>query len=238
MLSEKGNAQTLSGGAVLKCGHVSDDSRAGGQYLIRHFAPKNERDRGECHRLLKAIDRLLQRRVAFRRTARVQRMQRRYDSLVVLRSVDTINNVVCTLGKNVMLDAALAGSGYSVVGPYMGLISSVSYGVGPAVGDTMSSHAGWVEAGSASNFPLYTTPRKTCVWSAAGSGSKALSAALSFPIITTGGTVKGCFIVYGTGAVSTIADTNGTLYSAGTFTSGDKIVGVGDTLQVSYQTSL
>jgi hypothetical protein len=151
---------------------------------------------------------------------------------------DTIHNVVCTVGKNLALDTFLAGSGYTVTGPFMGLISSVSYTTGPAAGDTMSSHGGWVEAGSASNFPLYTTPRKTCAWAAAGSGSKALSAALQFPIITTGGTVKGAFIVFGTGAVSTIADTNGTLYSAGTFTGGDKVVGVGDTLNVSYTTSM
>jgi hypothetical protein len=116
----------------------------------------------------------------------------------------------------------------------MGLISSVGYGAGPAAADTMSSHAGWVEAGFSTNYPLYTTPRKTCAWSAAAAGSKALSAALSFPIITTGGTVKGAFLVFGSGAVSTINDTNGTLLSAGTFTGGDKIVGVGDTLQVSY----
>jgi hypothetical protein len=151
---------------------------------------------------------------------------------------DTIENVVTTLGKNLALDTFLAGSGYTVTGPFMGLISSVSYGAGPAAGDTMASHSGWVEAGFSSNFPLYTTPRKTCAWSAAGSGSKALSAALSFPIITTGGTVKGCFIVFGSGAVSTINDTNGTLYSAGTFTGGDKVVGVGDTLQVTYTASL
>ena len=109
---------------------------------------------------------------------------------------DTIDNVVTNVGKNLMLDSALA-TAVTVVGPYMGLISSVSYSTVPTVLDTMASHAGWVEAGSASNFPLYTAPRKTCVWSAASTGSKALSAALSFSIITTGGTVKGCFIVFG-----------------------------------------
>lgn len=151
---------------------------------------------------------------------------------------DTIDNVVTTVGKNAMLDAALAGSAYTVTGPFMGLISSVSYVSTPVAADTMASHATWVEAGSASNFPLYTTPRKTAAWSAASGGVKSLSAALSFPIITTGGTVKGAFLVYGTGAVSTIADTNGTLYSAGLFTGGDKIVAVSDTLQVSYSTTL
>jgi hypothetical protein len=156
-----------------------------------------------------------------------------------LKWEDTIDNIVCTEGKNLMLDCAL-GANVAVVGPFMGLISSVGY-TAVAVGDTaaqINGTNGWKEAGSSTNFPLYTTPRKTCVWSAAAAGAKALSAALSFPIITTGGTVKGVFIIFGTGAVSTIADVNGKLWSVGLFTGGDKIVAAGDTLQVSYSTSL
>lgn len=79
---------------------------------------------------------------------------------------DTIENVVTTVGKNLALDTFLAGSGYTVIGPFMGLISSVSYGAGPVVGDSMGSHSGWTEAG-ATNAPTYTAPRKTCAWSAA-----------------------------------------------------------------------
>jgi hypothetical protein len=159
-----------------------------------------------------------------------------------LKWEDVIDNVVCTYGKNLMLDTAFAGAVYSVTGPFMGLISSVDYGAGPAAADTMASHAGWKEAGSGANFPLYNVSaaavRATCVWSAANAGAKALSAVLSFNIVTTGGTVKGCFVVYGTNAVNTIADANGTLYSAGTFSGGDKTVAVGDTIQVSYSASL
>jgi hypothetical protein len=149
-------------------------------------------------------------------------------------------NHVTTEGANLALDTFLAGSAYTVVGPYMGLISSVSYTT-TAIGDTaaqINGTNGWKEAGSSTNFPLYTTPRKTCAWSAAAAKSKALSAALSFPIITTGGTVKGCFIIFGTGALSTIADVNGKLWSAGVFTGGDKVVDVSDTLNVSYSSSL
>jgi hypothetical protein len=149
---------------------------------------------------------------------------------------DTIENVVATVGKNLALDTYLAGSGYTVVGPFMGLISSVGYGAGPVAGDTMASHAGWTEAG-ATNAPTYTAPRKTCAWSAAAAGAKALSAALSFAI-TGAGTVKGCFLVYGSGAVSTIDNTAGTLYSAGLFTGGDKVVANTDTLNVSYTASM
>jgi hypothetical protein len=149
---------------------------------------------------------------------------------------DEIKNVVTTLGKNLALDTYLAGSGYTVTGPFMGLISSVDYTTGPAAGDTMASHGGWKEAG-ATNAPTYTAPRKTCDWNPATSGSKALSAALSFAITSTG-TVKGCFIVFGSGASSTIDNTSGTLYSAGLFTGGDKAVVDTDTLNVSYAASL
>lgn len=152
-----------------------------------------------------------------------------------LKWEDTFPNVVTTVGKNLALDTYLAGSGYTVVGPFMGLISSTSYSAVDA-SDTMSSHAGWLEAGNA-NAPTYTAPRKTAAWSAASGGSKSLSAALSFAITGTG-TVKGCFLVYGTGAVSTIDNTSGTLYSAGLFTGGDKSVVNTDTLNVSYTASL
>lgn len=148
---------------------------------------------------------------------------------------DTAPNTVTTVGKNQILDAALAGSAYTVTGPYVGLISSVSWSA-TAAGDTMSSHAGWTEAGNA-NAPTYTVPRKTAAWSSASSGSKALSSAASFAI-TGSGTVKGCFLVFGSGAVSTVDNTSGTLLSAGVFSGGDKVVGNGDTLNVSYSLAL
>ena len=148
---------------------------------------------------------------------------------------EVIDNVVCTVGKNLMLDTAFAGSAYSVTGPYMGLISSISYSA-VAAGDTMASHSGWLEAGG-TNAPTYTGNRKTAVWSAATAGGKALSVALSYAITSTG-TVKGAFLCFGSGAVATKDDTNGTLWSAGTFSTGDKAVVNGDTLNVNYSTSL
>jgi hypothetical protein len=148
---------------------------------------------------------------------------------------EVIDNVVATVGKNLALDSFLAGSAYTVVGPYMGLVSSTSY-TAVAAGDTMTSHAGWLEAGGA-NAPTYSGNRKTAVWSAASAGSKALSAALSFAITSTG-TVKGAFLCFGTGASATKDDTGGTLWSAGTFSTGDKAVVAADTINVSYSTSL
>ena len=148
---------------------------------------------------------------------------------------DDIENVVCTAGKNLALDTIFAGSAYTA-NVFMGLISSVSYGAGPVVGDTMASHAGWYEVSATTYFPTVAA-RLAPGWSAASSGSKATTAT-AFSIITNGGTVKGCFIVYGTGAVSTLGSTAGTLYSAGTFSGGDKVVSAGDTLAVTYTASM
>lgn len=152
-----------------------------------------------------------------------------------LKWEDYAENVVTTVGKNLALDTYLAGSTYSVTGPYIGLISSVSYS-SVAAGDTMASHAGWLEAGGA-NAPAYSGNRKTAVFNAAAAGSKSLSAALPYSITGTG-TVKGMFMVLGAGAVNTVADANGVLYSAGLFAGGDKAVGPGDVINVVYTASL
>ena len=147
---------------------------------------------------------------------------------------EEFDNLVTTVGKNLALDTFLAGSGYTVVGPYMGLINGSAGSA--VVGDTMASHAAWLEVGGA-NLPTYSGTRKTVSWSSASNGSKTTSAAASFNI-TSSGTVGGCFLVFGAGASSTIDNTGGTLYSAGAFTGGSKTVSSGDTLNVTYTASL
>lgn len=158
-----------------------------------------------------------------------------YDKDGNLKWRDEFRNTVMTVGKNEILDKALAGSGYTVVGPYMGLISSASFSAISAA-DTMASHSGWLEAGNA-NAPPYTGTRKTAVWSAASAGAKALSAALSFAITGTG-TIKGCFMVFGSAATNVVDATVGILLSAGLFSGGDRAVINGDTVNVSYSLSL
>jgi hypothetical protein len=133
---------------------------------------------------------------------------------------EDFDNVVCTPGKNVLLDAGLAGSAYTVVGPFLGLISSTSFSA-VAAADTLASHAGWLEAGT-TNSPTYAA-RLTCAWNAASGGAKALSAPLAFTM-TGGGTVQGAFLVYGTGAVATNLSTTGTLFSAGTFATPQPVI--------------
>lgn len=158
-----------------------------------------------------------------------------------LKWSDRIENLVVNVGKNLALDTFLAGSAYTVVGPYMFLAGGTP--ASAAATDTMASKTGWTEVGN-TNAPAYKTPnsggtqiRPTCAWSAAATGSKALSSALSF-YFTSGGTVAGCGIVFGSGAVTTIDSTAGTLYSVGVFTGGSKTVATGDTLNVSYTASL
>ena len=157
-----------------------------------------------------------------------------------IKWTDNIENVVCTEGKNFALDQILGGTAF--VAAYLGLISSVSYSA-IAAGDTMAQIAGtngWREAGT-TNAPQWTTPasgaRGTPSFSAASGGSKATSAAVTFSI-STSGTIKGCFIVIGTGAVATNLSTAGRLLSAGLFSGGDKVVGSGDTLSVTYSLAL
>lgn len=141
-----------------------------------------------------------------------------------------IDNLVTTVGKNYLLDNGMAGSAYTAAF-FMGLISSVSF-TAVAAGDTMASHAGWLEAG-VTNAPTFSGARKTAAWSAASGGSKALSAGLVFTFTGTG-TVKGCFMTTG----SVVDGTTGTLFSAGLFSGGDQPVVATNTLTVSYSLSL
>ena len=146
------------------------------------------------------------------------------------------DNVVTTVGGNLALDTYLAGSAYTVVGPFMGIIGAVTFTSAPVIADTMAVHAGWTEAGTV-NAPTYTGPRKTIAWSAAAAKSKAPSAAPVFTFTGTG-TAKGAFLVYGTGAVSTIDSTAGVLYSAGLFSGGDQAVVNTNTVTITYSAGI
>src|ERR1700754_3993386 len=77
---------------------------------------------------------------------------------------DEFDNLMTTVGVNLMLDSFLAGAAYTVTGPFMGLISSSSFSA-VANADTMASHAGWLESGGA-NAPTMSSARQTCAWSA------------------------------------------------------------------------
>jgi hypothetical protein len=141
-----------------------------------------------------------------------------------IKWTDRIQNLVTTVGGNLALDTILGNAAAGAV--VMGLCGSGT----KALGDTQASHAGWTERGLA-NAPAYTGNRPTPAFSAAAAKSKATSAAVTFAF-TSGGTVAGCFI--NIGGSSTKDNTTGTLYSAGDFTGGDKIVANGDSLAITY----
>ncbi len=143
-----------------------------------------------------------------------------------LKWADHIDNLVTTEGKNDMLDRYLAGSSWTTGTVYMGLKGTGS----AAAGDTLASHAGWSEL----NASASSGARQSVSFSAASSGSKATSSAVSWSIPGTA-TVAGCFIAVG--ATSTNGNTTGKLFSAGDFSGGNKSVSNGDTLNVTYSVS-
>ena len=146
-------------------------------------------------------------------------------------------NLVVAVGKQLMLDTLLRTSGtYTTVGPFLGLINnSTTF----AAADTMTSKT-WTE------LTTYTVGgsgvRGTAVFAAASSAGTTpsnvtTSTATAITYTMTGSaTVYGCFLVTGTGAVSTLSSTAGTLYSEGNFSTA-KTVTSGDTVSVTYSTT-
>jgi hypothetical protein len=150
---------------------------------------------------------------------------------------DEFPNLVVAVGKQLLLDTLLRTSGtYTTVGPFLGLINnSTTY----AAADTMISKT-WTE------LTTYTVGgsavRGTAVFAAASSSgltpsNVTTSTATAITYTMTGSaTVYGCFLVTGTGAVSTISSTAGVLYSEGNFSTA-KTVTSGDTVTVTYSTT-
>jgi hypothetical protein len=146
-------------------------------------------------------------------------------------------NLVVAIGKQLLLDTLLRTSGtYTTVGPFLGLINnSTTF----AATDTMTSKT-WTE------LTTYTVGgnavRGTAVFAASTSSGSTpsnvtTSTATAITYTMTGSaTVYGCFLVTGTGAVSTLSSTAGTLYSEGNFSTA-KTVTSGDTVTVTYSTT-
>ena len=138
---------------------------------------------------------------------------------------DRIDNVVVTVGANQLLDLFFDIGTVSST-KYMGLVASSSGVFSTA--DTMASHAGWTES------TIYTNASRVIpTWAAASANSKASTGAVFN--IGSSGIVGGAFMV---STSSAVGSTVGTLYSAGAFTGGPKVVSSGDSLTVTYTGSV
>lgn len=158
-----------------------------------------------------------------------------------LKWTEEFPNLVVQGGKELMLNTLLRTSGtYTTVGPFLGL-TKVS--LTPAATDTMTT----LVTTNAAEFTNYTVGgsavRGTAVFAAASSSGTTPSnvttssaTAITYTITGAGGTIYGCFLVTGTGAVSTQSSTAGTLYSEGNFTTA-KTTTAGDTVSVTYATT-
>jgi hypothetical protein len=150
----------------------------------------------------------------------VVRIKQRYvlecrDANGCLKWTEEFDNLVTTEGKNKYLDATLK----------TGLASPVWYvglkGTGdPAAGDTLASHATWLEITPYSgNRPAFT-PGSVANGSVDNSASKAVF------------TINAPLTVYGSFLCSAASGTSGTLLGAGNFTTERAVIS-GDTLSVT-----
>jgi hypothetical protein len=158
-----------------------------------------------------------------------------------LKWTEEFPNLVVQGGKELMLNTLLRTSGtYTTVGPFLGL-TKVS--LTPAATDTMTT----LVTTNAAEFTNYTVGgsavRGTAVFAAASSSGTTPSnvttssaTAITYTITGAGGTIYGCFLVTGSGAVNTQSSTAGTLYSEGNFTTA-KTTTAGDSVSVTYQTT-
>jgi len=148
---------------------------------------------------------------------------------------EIVENLVTTVGKNQILNSAYSSSAYTSA-EYMGLISSVGF-TALAAGDTMSSHAGWNEAqNTGTNTPSYGTVRPTLTYGAASGGVISTSSTNSF-VATSAGTVQGAFVVGGSGASATVANTGGVLMNEGTLGTPQPVIS-GNTVTIGHTLTL
>lgn len=135
--------------------------------------------------------------------------------------LEEVPNIVVTVGKNDLLTKYFKGSSYTATW-YVGLVNNASFSAYDPT-DTMSSHAGWLEAANYSNA---TRPAWTGGTASAGSIDNSASKAV-FNINGTL-TIRGAFLT----SDNTVSGTSGTLYGESDFTSSRAVLS-GDTLNVT-----
>ena len=148
-----------------------------------------------------------------------------------IRWQDTFKNLVVNVGKTDLLNKYFAGTSYTAAW-YLGLVDGASSPTYNAA-DTMSSHSGWTEnvGYSQSTRPAAAFGSASASGGGAGSaGTGTISTSATAFTINATGTIAGAFLT----TSNTKSGTTGTLYSAGSFTTGNRSVLLGDTLNVTY----
>lgn len=153
-----------------------------------------------------------------------------YDKDGNLKWEERNHNLVVNTGLQYLTSAALGGS-TQVTNWYIGL-----YGPGatntPAAGDTMLSHGGWTEVTAYSQ-----ATRPQCVFGTSTTANPSvIDNSVAVAVFSMSGTVTtgGAFLT----TSNVKGGTAGVLFSASDFTTGDRSVISGDTLNVTYTFSL
>lgn len=134
---------------------------------------------------------------------------------------DSFRNLVTNAGEDDVLDKYFKGSAYTAA-HYVGLTDATPT---TAETDTMASHTGWAEDQNYSE-----TVRQTLTMGTVSGQSVDNSASKASFSINGTTTIGGAFVTDS----NTKGGTTGVLYSVGAFTGGNKAVGNGDTLNVTY----
>lgn len=143
-----------------------------------------------------------------------------------LKWEDSYKNLVTDEGLDLILTEYWKGSGYNAA-HYVGLTDGTPT---VAAGDTMASHAGWVEVTAYSEGTRETLTLGTVSGeSVNNSASKA-----SFSISANSTTIGGAFL----STNSTKGGSTGTCVAGGAFSVGDKSADSGDTLNVTITLSM
>ena len=148
-----------------------------------------------------------------------------YDKDGNLKWTDTFKNIVVNEGLDDILTQYWTGSGYTA-SFFVGLTDGTPT---VAAGDTLDSHAGWVEITA---YLMSPDVKPTLTLGAVASQSVDNSASVAAFSITGTATVGGAFITTDNSRLIG-SPLGGILVAAGAFTGGDRAVANGDTLNVT-----
>jgi hypothetical protein len=145
------------------------------------------------------------------------------DSDGALKWKDSAPNLVVNTGLDYALDSSIGGG--TQLSFFLGLTDGTPT---VAAGDTSASHVGWVEIEDYDEATrIAFTPAAVSGQSVDNAGNEAVFT------MNAAVTVGGAFLI----SVSTKGGSTGTLFSAAAFAGGDKVLGIGDTITVTYALS-